>query len=144
MPQAERRGRLRVGFDTRIVLTAGDTEIQTEGYSRDLSISGIYVNTHEKLAVNTSCTVKVLLSGTAEPSALKMEGRIVRADGSGVGIAFESMDLDSYTHLKNIVRYNSDAPDEGLPAGGSMGDRMSTLPSQKKITGEEIEWTQNW
>ena len=144
MPQAERRGRLRVGFDTRIILAAGDAEIQTEGHSRDLSISGIYVKTHEKIAVNTPCTVKVLLSGTAEPLALKMDGRIVRTDGSGVGIAFESMDLDSYAHLKNIVRYNSAAPHERLQAGGSMEDRMSTFPPQEKNTGKEIEWTQNW
>ncbi len=111
MPQVERRRQHRVGFQTRITLVAGASQIQTEGHSRDLSLSGVYVNTDENLAVNTPCKINIALSGTVEPLELKMEGRVVRTDASGIGVAFESMDLDSYTHLKNIVRYNADTPE---------------------------------
>lgn len=121
MPQTERRGKLRVGFHTRILLEAGDREMRTEGNSRDLSVSGLYVNTDEKIAIGTPCKVKVVLSGTVEPLVLKMDGRIVRTDASGLGIAFESMDLDSYTHLKNIVRYNADTPDDAIESVGPKG-----------------------
>ena len=112
MPLIERRGKKRVGFRTQIILEAGDAKIQTEGHSKDLSLSGIFVNTAEKICMNTPCQVTVSLSGTAQPLVLTMDGRIVRSDASGIGITFDSMDLDSYTHLKNIVRYNVDNPDE--------------------------------
>ena len=112
MAQTERRDKPRVAFDTRIILETGTTEIQTEGNSRNLSLNGIYVKSREKIEIDSPCRVKIVLSGTAEPLVLKMEGRIVRSDSSGIGIAFESMDLDSYTHLKNIVRFNAENPDE--------------------------------
>lgn len=112
MPQIERRRKMRVGFHTQIMLEAGDAKIRTEGSSRDLSLRGIFINIDEKISVGTPCKVEVALSGTAEPLVLQMDGRIVRNDASGIGITFDSMDLDSYTHLKNIVRYNADNPDD--------------------------------
>jgi hypothetical protein len=112
MSQIERRRKMRVGFHTQIVLVAGGAKIRSEGRSRDLSLSGIFVNTGEKISVDTPCKVEVALSGTAEPLVLQMDGRIIRNDPSGIAITFDSMDLDSYTHLKNIVRYNADDPDD--------------------------------
>ena len=35
-----------------------------------------------------------------------MKGTIIRQTLDGIGIAFDSMDVDTYSHLKNIVRYN--------------------------------------
>jgi hypothetical protein len=107
MSLIERRGKIRVGFHTQIMLEAGGEKIRAEGSSRDLSLSGIFVDTDEKISLDTPCKVAVVLPGTAEPLVLQMDGRIVRHDASGIGITFDSMDLDSYTHLKNIVRYNA-------------------------------------
>ena len=112
MSQIERRRKMRVGFHTQIMLEAGDAKIRTEGNSKDLSLSVIFVNTDEKISVDTPCKVEVALSGTVELVVLQMNGRIVRNDVSGIGITFDSMDLDSYTHLKNIVRHNADNPDD--------------------------------
>ena len=83
-----------------------------EGSSRDLSLNGIFVTTDHKIPLQSPCRVKILLSGMKPPLFLEMEGRIVRSDASGMAITFESMDLDSYTHLKNIVRYNVSTPDD--------------------------------
>jgi hypothetical protein len=94
------------------MLVAGDAEIRAQGSSRDLSLSGIFVYTDQKISVDTPCQVEISLSGTTDPLVLQMDGRIIRNEESGIAITFESIDLDSYTHLKNIVRYNADDPDD--------------------------------
>jgi len=32
---------------------------------------------------------------------------VARVVDTGIGLSFEAMDVDTYTHLKNIVLYNS-------------------------------------
>jgi len=39
------------------------------------------------------------------------KGIIARQDASGLRIAFDSVDVDSFIHLKNIVMYNASDPD---------------------------------
>jgi hypothetical protein len=41
-----------------------------------------------------------------------MAGKVVRQDDSGVGVQFEEIDIDTFYHLKNIVYYNADDPDQ--------------------------------
>jgi hypothetical protein len=107
----ERREQVRVHYQTKIIIEADAATIQLDGSSRDLSLGGVFVNTDKKILLNTRCKVKILLSGLNPPLFLEIDGKIVRTDASGIAIAFESMDLDSYTHLKNIVRYNATHPD---------------------------------
>lgn len=102
----ERRGKVRVGFRTEIVLEAGSSKIHCRGSACDLSLGGVFVDTRETIDAGTPCRIDISLSGTSVPVVLHVDGRIVRTGGTGMGIAFESMDLDSYAHLKNIVRYN--------------------------------------
>jgi len=108
----DRREKVRVHFQTQIIVEADAAKIQMNGSSSDLSLNGIFVNTDHKIPLQSPCRVKILLSGLKPPLFLEMEGRIVRTDASGIAITFESMDLDSYTHLKNIVRYNVSDPDD--------------------------------
>ncbi len=108
----ERRRHKRVVFSTRIYVSASGIEIDTPGDSRDLSLKGVFVKTDKSLAKETPCHVKVVLTGGVEEITLNMKARVARIESNGVGIAFDSMDLDSYTHLKNIIRYNSDSIEE--------------------------------
>lgn len=101
----------RVDFATRIIVHVEGREIDVSGSSKDISLTGVFVHTKEVLAVDTPCSVEIILSGTIEPLHLKMNGRTVRKTDQGVAVTFEAMDIDSYTHLKNIVRYNAPDPD---------------------------------
>lgn len=76
--------------------------------SKDLSQKGVFAKTDDRFAPDTPCTVNVFLTGRVEDLPLEIRGRVVRQDEDGVGIVFESMDVDVYTHLKNIVRYNEE------------------------------------
>lgn len=107
----ERRKKQRVEFKTHIVLNISGTKIQVEGSSKDLSLSGVFIKTDYMIPLDAKCDVEIRLSGSIEPLMLRMKGMTVRQEPSGTAVVFESMDLDSYTHLKNIVRYNTSDPD---------------------------------
>jgi hypothetical protein len=114
MPESERnrRSKIRVDFQTRIVVTIPASGITLDGDSSNLSVKGIFVKTDEKIPVHASCGVKIYLSGTAVPLCVSVGGTVVRSEPDGIAIAFNAMELDSYTELRNIIRYNSQDPDE--------------------------------
>ncbi len=105
----EKRRHERVGFSTpiRAVLSAGGRQIEVAGDSKDLSLKGVFIVTDEKLAKGTECAVKIFLTGGVDEIELAMEAEVIRAEDNGMALIFKSMDVDSFTHLKNIVKYNS-------------------------------------
>ncbi len=106
----ERRNYERVDFSTAlsIVIETEDTKIEVQGDSKDLSLKGIFISTDNKAPIGSSCSIKIFLTGTTDLVELNMQGVIARAENNGLGINFDSMDVDSFTYLKNIVKYNSD------------------------------------
>jgi hypothetical protein len=110
--EEERRKRTRVHFTTQVIVKTDKSEIVAEANSEDISIKGIFVNTEKKVPVGTPCDIEILLTGMSTKLALTIKGVITRQDESGLGIAFDSMDLDSYIHLKNIILYNASDPED--------------------------------
>lgn len=107
----ERRNGIRVEFETEVFVTVEGMENRYKGSSKDLSMRGVFIKTAQAPAENTPCQVTIKLLGLEEDMVLMMEGRVVRATSDGYAIFFDSVDLDTYTHLKNIVRYNSPESD---------------------------------
>jgi hypothetical protein len=107
----DKRKRTRVHFETQVVLKTDVSEITAGANSSDISMKGMFVSTDEKVPVGTSCDIEIVLSGTTSRLALNIEGVVARLDKGGLGITFNSMDVDSYFHLKNIVMYNAQDPD---------------------------------
>jgi hypothetical protein len=104
---SERRRHERVAFSTTIVLTAGNARIEASGTSKDLSLKGIFVNTDIRLESGTLCDLTIVLTGGGEKVELSMKARVERELAQGLGISFESMDIDTYGHLKKIMLYNT-------------------------------------
>ncbi len=102
----DRRRHPRVAFATSILLTANDARIEARGSLRDISFSGVFINTDSRLEPGTVCDVKIFLTGGVESIELAMKARVARVLSTGLGISFESMDLETYAHLKNIMLYN--------------------------------------
>jgi hypothetical protein len=104
----ERRKHSRVGFATKIkiVLKTDEDQVTLEGKSEDLSLKGLFVSTDNRFASGTLCSVKICLTGGIEKIELLVEGAVTRKTDTGIGIVFNSMDVDTYSHLKNIVHYN--------------------------------------
>ncbi len=103
----ERRKGIRVEFETDVSVTVEGVETHYKGSSRDLSLRGVFIKTDRVPDEHKVCQVTIRLQGLEEDMLLSMEGRVVRSSGEGYAIYFDSVDLDTYTHLKNIVRYNS-------------------------------------
>lgn len=108
----EKRVGERVSFETKITLQAEEKKICVSGNSRDLSMKGAFVKTDEGFSVGAACDITVTLTGSVDDVTLSMKGVIVRKEPSGVAINFSSVDLDSYTHLKKLVQFNSEHPDD--------------------------------
>jgi len=104
----DRRRHSRVVFATRIqiLLDVEGRQEQLEGRSKDLSLKGIFVVSDKRFPPGTRCVVKTCLTGTVEKIELVMKAKVVRQTAKGIGIVFDSMDVETYSHLKNIVRYN--------------------------------------
>ncbi len=107
----EKRKKTRVHFETQVVLKTDVSEITVGANSSDISMKGMFINTDKKIPVETPCNIEIVLSGTTSKLALNIKGVIARQDKNGLGIIFDSMDVDSFLHLKNIVTYNASDPD---------------------------------
>jgi c-di-GMP-binding flagellar brake protein YcgR len=105
----EKRRYSRVGFSTaiEILIQADGKETRLKGNSKDLSLKGIFVDAGTGFAPGTNCLVNVYLTGGIDKIELQMKGTVVRMSDHGMGLIFDSMDVDTYSHLKNIVYYNS-------------------------------------
>lgn len=106
----EKRKHPRVRFKTRIeiVLQGDGKQIELEGDSKDLSLKGVFARAREDIVPpGTPCDIDIFLTGGIDEIKLSIKGTVARSSNEGMGIVFDSMDLDTYSHLKNIVYYNS-------------------------------------
>lgn len=110
----DRRKYSRVDFTTKIeihMLDESGQKVTLAANSKDLSQRGVFVKTDKRPVLDTACQVNVYLSGGIEDLRLEIQGRIVRHTDAGFAVTFESMDIDTYTHLKTLVLYNIEGSD---------------------------------
>lgn len=108
----EKRKKTRVQFKTQVSLKTENYGIVGDSDSENISMKGIFVNTEEKIPLDTLCDVEITLMGKSSRLSLAVKGVVARQGESGLGIEFKSIDIDSYFHLKNIVMYNASDPGE--------------------------------
>ena len=111
MGSEERRRNVRVAFQTTASLRFADGEY-AHCQTRDLSLKGVFIPGIVDREHGEKCHVAILLSGTSSELKVNMIGEVIRKTEEGIGIYFDEIDIDSFFHLKNIVYYNTDHPDE--------------------------------
>ena len=102
----------RVTF--KVDATIKTTDRQFHGDVKDLSMSGMFMLTNERLQLADPVDITIILTGTSPEIEVNFCGDVSRVDENGVGFSFKKMDLESYTHLKNIVAYNIDDAEKVL------------------------------
>jgi hypothetical protein len=102
----------RVAFHVVATVTAGSRSFQ--GAVSDLSMNGLFLETSERLPEGDAVEIMIALAGTEPELRVAFSGRVARLTETGIGFHFEKVDLDSYTHLKNIIAYNMADPDKVL------------------------------
>jgi hypothetical protein len=105
--EQDKRRYSRVKWGDRATLRAGGEE--ATGSVLDISLNGVLVDVDLALPPGAPCDVRIPL-GEAPDQAIEAEGQVARKDRSGLAIRFEAMELDSATHLRSLVTYNSDDP----------------------------------
>lgn len=110
MAQDERRKNTRVEFHTSVDVSFPDASYQACP-TENLSTKGVFVDNIPGRALGDSCDIILRLEGSEPPLQLTMSGEVVRLEKNGVGIHFQETDLDSFSHLRQIVYYNSEDPD---------------------------------
>jgi hypothetical protein len=99
-----------VPFHVVATVTAGSRSFQ--GAVANLSMNGLFVETSERLPEGEAVEIMITLAGTDPELRVVFSGRVARLTETGIGFHFEKVDLDSYTHLKNIIAYNMADPDK--------------------------------
>ncbi len=107
MENRRKYGRVEFESPIKIMLNINGETVELSGSSKDLSLKGIYIDTSQPFEPGTTCSVKIHLTGSSEKIELVIQASIARQTDRGMGIIFESMDVDTYAHLRNIVKYNS-------------------------------------
>lgn len=111
MTSTNRRKNSRIPFQATITLRfPGALYEQCE--TRNLSLKGVFVVGIRGHKLGDKCAVELCLTGTTSNLCLRMKGEVMRVAADGVGLRFFEIDLDSFHHLKNILYYNSENPDQ--------------------------------
>jgi hypothetical protein len=99
-----RRTRVKAAF-TAEVRAAG--RVMTAEV-RDVSLKGLLLSGSDLPAVGEACQVVIVLGPGA---AIELAARVVRSTGDGAALVVESMDAESFSHLRQLVRYHASDPD---------------------------------
>jgi hypothetical protein len=109
MSDSNQRQHSRVTFQAAMDL--GFSGRRFEGCrTRDLSLKGVFVVGADGQE-GEQCEVTLHLTGTSSDLTLNMKGEVVRVEPGGIALRFSEIDLDSFTHLRNIIYYNIEDPD---------------------------------
>ena len=106
-----RRTKTRVHFETQVIVRTSDAELTSRASSKDISLRGLFIQTDASLPVGAPCEVEILLTGSSSRLSIQVRGHVARQDAEGLGIEFESIDPDSYFHLRNLLMYNTTTPE---------------------------------
>ena len=99
----------RLESKTNIDVVVGDRVIQTD--ARDISASGIYINTSGKFEINKSVRVVFSVPGIDKP--FKLQGMIVRVEQDGLAIKFKNITPYFKKILDDII-WESNNPDDNF------------------------------
>lgn len=103
----EKRNFLRTKYTSRAIIKLKEEVVA--GEIINLSLNGAMVKLNCPFKCNMYDHIELEMSISNNETAIKINslGVIVRLEDVEIGIRFETMDLDSFTHLRNIIAYNT-------------------------------------
>lgn len=100
---------------------------QFQGAVENLSMTGMFLVTNEKLAEGDVVDIVIVLTGTEPEIGVNFTGIVSRITEDGVGFTFDKVDLESYMHLKNIISYNIDDAEKVMEEiGHSIDEKLAS------------------
>ncbi len=99
----EKRNFSRVDFKKKVEIHVNGEKYL--GEIENLSLKGAYVKLAHKLQIEDFVQIVIHLAGD-DDFDIYLQGKVVRLTSNGVGIIFDKLDLNSFSHLRNIIAYN--------------------------------------
>jgi len=93
----------RTQIEAEADITDGKASIH--GRVSDLSIRGICMLSQYHFPDGTTCTINLYLSDHS--LCISARGRVARTLADGMAVEFTEIDVDSFQHLRNLVRMNA-------------------------------------
>ncbi|MBI9109853.1 PilZ domain-containing protein [Maridesulfovibrio ferrireducens] len=100
----EQNKRRRTRIDVEFTVQLNKNGFSAIAETQNLSLKGILCTGVEGFAVGEKCEVLITLS---EEIVIRIEGKVVRSDDSGLAVDFILLDEESFTHLHRVIQYNS-------------------------------------
>ena len=92
----------------------------------NVSLNGVLLSKGDGLSQGLRCTVRLILAGIEPPVQIAAQGTVIRASRDACAIEFNSIDGDSYEHLRRLVLENApDAEAVEVEFDDSIGIRKS-------------------
>ncbi len=108
MHDSERRDFSRVPVGFTVTIEADDGHIIESDVSRDVSMSGLFVVTDQRVPAGTDCQVTIHLDTPDGGNRIGVAGHVTRIADEGFAVEFSEIPIDDYDHLRNLVLYNSE------------------------------------
>lgn len=106
----DKRKTTRVIYNVKAEISYDNGLIQGEVIN--LSLTGMFLKTTEKIPVNTKTSITLFLIGSTSELKIQLTGIVIRTEKKGIAIQFKEIDLDSFIHIKSIVAYNEGDEDK--------------------------------
>ncbi|MBN2402214.1 MAG: PilZ domain-containing protein [Spirochaetes bacterium] len=100
----EKRSNTRVTFGVGAVIKYKRQTIKCKVIN--LSLNGVLVKAMKEIPKDAKVRVGISMEGSTSKLKINIEGIVARSSAAETAIIFNSIDLDSFIHLKNIVAYN--------------------------------------
>jgi hypothetical protein len=104
----DKRRRMRIQFETQVLLHFDDQDSALKASLKNISMSGIFVKTGEIIALHTPCRVEVILNATNSRLTMETEGMVCRHEDSGLGIEFKS-DIEWFALFSIFEHYGKNS-----------------------------------
>ncbi len=113
MSETDRRMYQRVSFDRNAQLTSGEQTFACQ--VTDLSLKGVLIRpfgvVRAEIGALFTLTIPLVENDDETDLNIVMEIELAHSNPDGLGFCCKSIDLDSITHLRQIVELNSTSPE---------------------------------
>lgn len=109
--RANRREFSRVMTTVQVDLWASDRHVLSQR-TRDISLKGLYVYCRQGWPAGTRCELVLRLGDGPCSLPVQAQARVKRSDKQGMAIEIVRLTSEGYTHLKQLLLYNAENPDQ--------------------------------
>ena len=96
--------RVRVHLGAEVISEDGQV---ARGSIRDISMSGLSIETQDQLAPDMPCAIRLQLETGSRPIEVEARGTVIRSGDGMLALRMSTVDADGFEHLQKLVLYNS-------------------------------------